>query len=229
MLLLAIDTAGPACAVALIREVGGEAQILAQATEIVGRGHAERLMPMIEGTLAGSGTALDDLNRIAVTTGPGSFTGIRAGVAAARGFALALDIPAVGIGSLEAMIFPVAREQDRGTVVGVLDAKRGEVFAQARDIESGGALIEAVSLPPRELALHLAYAPQPITLVGSGSPMLAAALGATGAGIASVADFPDISEVARLGVMSEPGRTPVPYYGRGADAKPQVDKVLAHR
>lgn len=229
MLLLAIDTAGPACAVALLRQVRGDAQIIAQASENIGRGHAEHLMPMIEATLAGSGIALHDLNRIAVTTGPGSFTGIRVGVAAARGLALALDIPAVGIGSLEAMIFPVAREQDRGTVVAVLDAKRGEVFAQARDIESGGALIEAVALPPRNLALRLTHARHPITLVGNGSPMLAAVLGETGARIAGTPDSPDISDVARLGVMSEPGRPPVPYYGRGADAKPQVDKVLTQR
>jgi hypothetical protein len=59
--------------------------------------------------------------------------------------------------------------------------------------------------------------------------MLAAVLGETGARIASTSDFPDISDVARLGVMSEPGRPPVPYYGRGADAKPQVDKVLTQR
>jgi len=229
MLLLAIDTAGSACAVALLREVAGDAHIIAQTTEIIGRGHAERLMPMIEATLAESGAALGDLNRIAVTTGPGSFTGIRVGVAAARGLALALDVPAVGIGSLEALIFPVTRALDRGTVVGALDAKRGEVFAHARDIESGAALIEAVSRSPRDLALRLTHARLPIVLVGNGSPMLTSELGESGTRIASTADFPDISDVARLGATSESAGPPVPHYGRGADAKPQVNKVLAHR
>ena len=86
-------------------------------------------MPMIEATLSKAGVAFDDLDRIAVTTGPGSFTGVRVGVAAARGLALALDIPAVGIGSLEALASPLVRTARNGTVVAALDAKRGEVFA----------------------------------------------------------------------------------------------------
>ena len=102
MLLLAIDTAGPDCAVALARSGAGGAEILVRASERIGRGHAERLMPMIEAALRRSASVdFADLDRIAVTTGPGSFTGVRVGIAAARGLALALDIPAVGVGSLD--------------------------------------------------------------------------------------------------------------------------------
>jgi tRNA threonylcarbamoyladenosine biosynthesis protein TsaB len=230
MLLLAVDTAGPACAVALLHEVAGNALIIASMTEVIGRGHAERLIPMIEVLMAESGKALADLGRIAVTTGPGSFTGIRVGVAAARGLALALDIPAVGVGSLEALVLPVAGELEGGTVAGVLDARRGEVFAYVLDIESGAPLVDAASLPPRDLAVRLKQARKPMTLVGNGSSMLASQLGDSQVRIASAPDFPDISDVARLGAIPEFGNPPpVPRYGRGADAKPQVGRVLAHR
>ena len=116
MLLLAIDTAGPDCGVALARLRGGDAEILVSASERIGRGHAERLMPMIEAALDAAQVTFAELTRIAVTTGPGSFTGVRIGIAAARGLALALDIPAVGVGSLEALAYPAVRAGGDGTV-----------------------------------------------------------------------------------------------------------------
>ena len=116
MLLLAIDTAGPVCAVALARAADGGPEILTRIEERIGRGHAERLMPMIEEALTCAQKSFDDLDRIGVTIGPGSFTGVRVGVAAARGLALALDIPAVGVGSLDAIMLPVTRAYDSGTV-----------------------------------------------------------------------------------------------------------------
>src|SRR6266404_2143129 len=109
MLLLAIDTAGPDCAVALARSGADGGKILVRTSERIGRGRAERLMPMIESALAEAGADFADLDRVAVTTGPGSFTGVRVGIAAARGLALALDIPAVGVRSLDALAFPIAR------------------------------------------------------------------------------------------------------------------------
>ena len=87
--------------------------------------------------LGGGASDFSDLDRIAVTPGPGSFTGVRVGIAAARGLALALDIPAIGIGSLDALALPVVRSGNAGTVVAALDAKRHEVFVLAQDIASG--------------------------------------------------------------------------------------------
>jgi tRNA threonylcarbamoyl adenosine modification protein YeaZ len=103
MLLLAFDTAGPQCAVALARGDQDSFEILAGATERIVRGHAERLMPMIEAALDQSGLSFGDIDRIAVTIGPGSFTGVRVGVAAGRGLGLALGIPVLGIGTLHAL------------------------------------------------------------------------------------------------------------------------------
>jgi tRNA threonylcarbamoyladenosine biosynthesis protein TsaB len=225
MRLLAIDTAGPACAVAILRD----GEMLARASEAIGRGHAERLMPMTEAALAEAGIALTDLDRIAVTTGPGSFTGVRVGVAAARGLALALDIPAVGIGSLDALIFPTEREGSTGTVIATLDARRGEVYALARDLASHATLLEARALPAAALASMLEDAREPLILVGAGAPIAAAAFAGRELTIAAMPEYPEITDVARLGLAGTDLAPPAPHYARAADAKPQANKALARR
>ena len=229
MLLLAIDTAGPACAVALARATGSEPEILARIDERIGRGHAELLMPMIEEALRNTQLSFDELDRIAVAVGPGSFTGVRLGVAAARALALALNISAVGVGSLEAIALPITRTHRIGTVVAVLDAKRGEVYALAEDLSSTKVILDAASIPTADLAGRLATLPRPLVLVGAGAPIVAAALGPESASIFSETDVPDIADVAALGLRSKAVGPPVPLYARGADAKPQAGKVLARR
>jgi len=82
---------------------------------------------------------------------------------------------------------------------------------------------------PSDVVLRLGQAKRPLFLTGSGAPPVAAALGEADASIASTADFPDISDVAALGLVAEAGTPPVPHYARGADAKPQADKVVARR
>ncbi len=227
MLLLAIDTAGPDCAVALARSGPGGDEILVRFSERIGRGHAERLMPMIETALEDAGVAFADLERMAVTTGPGSFTGVRVGIAAARGLALALDIPAVGIGSLEALAAPVARARDTGTVVAALDARRGEVYLLAHDIKSGDDRIPADAIRVEDIASRLGRIARPLILTGAGAPIVATALAESGPDVAGTAESPDIGDVAMLGLGASAGRLPVPLYLRGADAKPQGEKALA--
>jgi tRNA threonylcarbamoyladenosine biosynthesis protein TsaB len=232
MLLLAIDTAGPACAVALAHAAGqrdNRPEILARVEERIGRGHAERLMPMIEEALARAESSFDDLDRIAVTVGPGSFTGVRVGVAAARGLALALDIPTVGIGSLAAIALPVAHVHGTGTVLAALDAKRGEVYALAQSLSSGAVSIEATSIPIGDLAARINRLARPLILVGAGAPIVANAIGPDNASIFSETDAPDIADVAALGFLADAASLPAPLYARGADAKPQADKALARR
>jgi tRNA threonylcarbamoyladenosine biosynthesis protein TsaB len=110
VLTLAIDCSARFCAVAL--HDAGEGRIVASASPDIGRGHAEKLPAVLEEVLADAGVDLSQVGRIGVTIGPGSFAGIRVGVAFARGLALALDVPALGVGSLEAIAVPAAR--DRG-------------------------------------------------------------------------------------------------------------------
>ena len=99
MRLLAIDTALDACSVAVV----SGPRIVAE-TDVIGRGHAERLVAMIEAVMAKADCGFSDLDRIAVTVGPGSFTGIRVGLATARGLALAAGKPLVGVLTLDAMV-----------------------------------------------------------------------------------------------------------------------------
>src|SRR6185436_6170923 len=103
MKLLAIDTAANLCAACVFD--GDAGRELGRASRDIGKGHAEVLMDVIGEALAGAGVTYADLGAIAVAVGPGSFTGIRVGVSAARGLALALKIPSVGVNALEALAF----------------------------------------------------------------------------------------------------------------------------
>jgi tRNA threonylcarbamoyl adenosine modification protein YeaZ len=103
-------------------------RVLATAHEEMGKGQAERLMPLITEVLEAGGTTLAELDAIGVGIGPGNFTGIRISVSAARGLALALGIPAVGVGTLEARAHGLPRPL---TVID--NARRGEVYAQSFD------------------------------------------------------------------------------------------------
>jgi tRNA threonylcarbamoyladenosine biosynthesis protein TsaB len=223
-MLLALDTAGPACAVAIARLRGGETEILARAEERLGRGHSERLIPMIDAALREAGIAYGSLLRIATTIGPGSFTGVRVGVAAARGLALALGIPAVGVGSLDALAQP-ARRRTGGTLVAALDARRGEVYALVEDVASGALLAGPLAVSPEALAATLAAPARPLVLTGSGAPLVAPLLPEYGTEILGTADHPDIADVAILGYAGNASQAPLPLYIRGADAKPQAGAV----
>ena len=108
MLILAIDTALDACAAAVLDTDAGK--LIAQESQAMKRGHAEALMPLIARVMKASGIAFAALDRIAVTTGPGSFTGLRVGLSAARGIALAAEKPAVGLTTLTAYAAPFVGE-----------------------------------------------------------------------------------------------------------------------
>src|SRR5687767_11529684 len=116
MIVLAFDTCLNACSVA----VSDGDRVLAQRLEPMARGHQERLAPLVAEVMAAAGLGFGALERIGVTVGPGSFTGLRVGLAFAKGLSAALGIPAVGVGTLEALAEPF-----QGSVIAVLDAKRG--------------------------------------------------------------------------------------------------------
>jgi tRNA threonylcarbamoyladenosine biosynthesis protein TsaB len=224
--VLAIDTALAACSAAIFDS--DASRILANQSVAMTRGHAEALMPLLERVMAEAGTDFTGIDRIAVTTGPGSFTGLRVGIAAARGIALAAEKPAVGVTTLLAYAAPYHIE-GRFPVVAAIDARHDHVYLQAF-APGGRPLAEPRLAPLREAAEAAATAPT--RLVGSAAQAVAAALPEGSACPVSVEPrlAPDIAWVARLGAISAvDGSPPVPQYLRAPDAQPQYAAHLPRR
>jgi len=164
-LVLGFDTSAAHCAAALLS--GG--RVLAARCEEMGRGQAERLMPFLEEMLSGQGVGWRDLSRLGVGTGPGNFTGIRIAVSAARGLALALDIPAVGVSGFDAIM---ATRRDR--CLPAIPAPREQVHVRAE-----GAAPRLVSRQEaEEMGLPLALPPEPADFATAIARVAAAARGA---------------------------------------------------
>ena len=154
MLILAIDTALDACAAGVLDTEAG--RLIAQESQPMKRGHAEALMPLIARVMKRPAIAFAALDRIAVTTGPGSFTGLRVGLSAARGIALAADKPVVGVTTLTAYAAPIVSENGEHPVISAIDARHDQVYFQvverqrrlagpaARRADRGGARCVAV-------------------------------------------------------------------------------------
>jgi tRNA threonylcarbamoyladenosine biosynthesis protein TsaB len=206
MIALGFDTCLSACSVAV---VDGE-RVLARAREVMARGHQERLAPMVQQVMAEAGLAFGQLDRIGVTVGPGSFTGLRVGIAFAKGLALALDRPTVGIGTLEALAAHAT-----GLVFPAIDARRGQLYLQAFD--GGRALMAPDALTVEAAAARIAELSmgRPFTLTGSGAALLAD-LNPTAAILP--AEGADASDVARFAAARDPAPLK-PLYLRAPDAK----------
>lgn len=202
-MILSIDTCLGASSVAIVE---GE-RVLADRSEPMTRGHQERIGVIAREVAAEAGVAFTDLDRIGVTVGPGSFTGLRVGLAFAKGLATALSIPCVGVTTLEAMAYGV-----EGFVAAVLDARMEQVYIQV--FADGAALMAPDALGLGEAAARLAelYSGGPATLVGSGAPLLADVLG--GAKLLTPA-APDPVAIARLAASRPaPTHSPRPLYLR---------------
>jgi tRNA threonylcarbamoyladenosine biosynthesis protein TsaB len=227
MRVLAIDTALEACSAAVLdTEQGGGA--VCESLPMA-RGHAEALIPLIARVMDRAAVTFSDIDRIAVTTGPGSFTGLRVGIAAARGFALATGKPAVGLSTLAAYAAPLIAADDSLPVVAVIDARHDHVYMQAFG-PGGRTLVTARVVPLRE-ALRFAATGAP-RLIGTGAKLLAAAWPPAERAPSSVdpLNAPDIDWVARLGAAAaETGLPPKPLYLRAPDAQPQNAAQLARR
>ena len=219
-LLLAIDTAGERCSAAILRLDDGE--ILSVVDPVIGRGHAEVLMDTVAEALALAGAAWGDIAKLGVGIGPGSFTGIRVAVAAARGFELSLGVPSVGVTTLEAQAEPFWGD---GSVLAVHDAKRGEVYA-ALFAQGGREIAAPQALSPDALAGLAALAPGDLRLVGSGAAIAVKRLGLDAARIASQEGSAPIRALARLAAPRPVAAPPLPLYMRGADAKAQTPPGL---
>ncbi len=192
--ILAFDTSAAHCAAALLLP-----DRVVQRLEPMEKGQAERLVPMLEEVLIEAGLGWQDLKAIAVGTGPGNFTGVRISVATARGLALGLGIPAVGVTRLEALAFGLTRP-----VRVVEDARRGEVYVQDFTAEGPGAAQLVVT---------------------DGVDALSNTTGSAAGPNALPPTMPLAEAIARIGAARAltPQPRPAPFYLRGADAAAPSD------
>ena len=213
MIVLALDTALTATSVALV----DDDQVLSDVVEPMERGHQERLASVVRDTMRAAALGFSAIDRIGVTVGPGSFTGLRVGLAFAKGLALALERPCVGVGTLEAL---AASIQAAGLVVAVIDARRGgvylQLFADGRALSAPEALTQEAAVA-RVRACGFAA----VTLVGPGAALLSGDLPSS----AVVPVCPDPVSLANLvGRAIEPLEPPRPIYLRAPDAKTRADR-----
>ena len=223
MLILAIDTALDACAAAVLDTEAGK--LIAQESQAMKRGHAEALMPLIARVIEQSGIAFAALDRIAVTTGPGSFTGLRVGLSAARGIALAANKPVVGLTTLTAYAAPLVSENCEHPIISAIDARHDHVYLQA--VSGNGSSLIRPRLASIEEALGAARFGAP-HLVGNAAKILADRWPAQALPPLRVdpQPAPDIAWVAWLGAAVSPNTAPArPFYLRAPDAKPTKDPL----
>lgn len=223
--LLAIDTTFGACSAAVLernqekcgavfrpvaRPEKNSSQVLARRFEVMQRGHAEALAPMVEAVMREAGLAFADLDKLAVTTGPGSFTGQRVGLAFMRGLKVALGLPLAGVTSLAAMAAEALAESGLEVAAAVHDAKRGEVYIET----TAGLTAQGMTVAE---AQRLLSAFPSLALAGTGAPLMTSVcLSARVLPITA----PDAVWVARLAAgVAVTAAPPRPLYLRAPDAK----------
>jgi tRNA threonylcarbamoyladenosine biosynthesis protein TsaB len=224
--VLAIDTALEACSAAVLDT--GRADGLTMRSLPMMRGHAEALMPLIATVMSDAGVEFHELNRIAVTVGPGSFTGLRVGVAAARAIALASGKPAVGLTTLAALAAPFFEADGGGALMSVIDARHDRVYMQL--FGPGGRSLVAPRIATVNIATHAALS-GPTRIIGNAARLIAEAWPDNEpAPAVNAMRAPDIEWVARLGAASHDLTAPVrPLYLSDADAHPQEAGILPRR
>jgi tRNA threonylcarbamoyl adenosine modification protein YeaZ len=227
MLILAIDTALAACSAAVLDTETGVLRASESVTML--RGHAESLMPMLARVMRAAGLkGFSELDRLAVTTGPGSFTGLRVGIAAARGIALAAARPAVGVSTLAAFAAPHLAAA-AAPVIAAVDARHGHVYLQIFGL--GGEVRDGPRIAGVAEAVGAVDGQGP-RIVGTAARLLRAAWPdrEPPPQLVDDRDAPDIAWVARLGAAAPASEEPPkPLYLRGADAQPQDAARLKRR
>ena len=220
MIILAIDTASSICAVALM----ADGSLVARVSDKIGKGHAEKLIDQIILATKEAGLDLDKVDRIAVNIGPGSFTGVRIGVATSRGLALALQKPAIGVSSLEAIAYEAHHQFPEKRIISLIDAGRGMVYRQDFDKNSK-------SLSParvQETEDVVATLDEDAILAGPFAKTIGNLAKVNDNAIFSI-DAPDVVSFAILSQSKLPEGSPKPLYLRDADAKPQMGFSLPRK
>lgn len=224
--VLAIDTALARCAVAVVG--GGAEHVLA---EPMTKGHAERLPLMAREALEGAGVSAGELERVVVAVGPGSFTGVRVGLAFARGLCIGTKAVAVGVTSLEALAGSAGAASAGEAVAALIDARREETFLQVFDGADGAPLgaPEIASVAAAAGRLVSLAGGRPLRLVGSGADLVLPGLVASG--IAARRDGPDAIDplaLARIGAARAASpEGPRALYIRAPDATPPAPSPFA--
>ncbi len=218
--VLALDCATIACSAAVWRD----GEVVARRLRPGRRGHAEVLMPMVQDVMEEAGLTYDRLDAIAATVGPGTFTGLRIGLAAARGLALAAGLPLVGVTTLEAVAHGVPESARAGRAVLVaLDARRGQVYAQAFGPDLAPRS-EPAALAPGAAAALVDHADK-VLLAGDGVDLVRPHLVGDGWDIAVAPGdgLPDAAVVAALAAQraAVPASRVAPLYLRAPDARPR--------
>ncbi|RXG92416.1 tRNA (adenosine(37)-N6)-threonylcarbamoyltransferase complex dimerization subunit type 1 TsaB [Bradyrhizobium zhanjiangense] len=225
MLILAIDTALDACSAAVLDTE--TAELRAQESLPMKRGHAEALMPLIARVMQSANLAFTALDRIAVTVGPGSFTGLRVGISAARGLALAARRPAVGLTTLSAYAAAIVGQSRSVPVMSAIDARHDHVYFQIVAGDGSQLVRPQVASIDEAIAASQFGAPH---LVGNAANILAGRWPKDAPQPIAVdaQPAPDIGWVAWLGAAANPDTTPArPFYLRAPDAKPAAQLQLA--
>jgi tRNA threonylcarbamoyladenosine biosynthesis protein TsaB len=224
MSVLAIDTAHAAVSACIM---GADGVVRASETVPMTRGHSEVLLPLVERVRSAAGVEFADLSRVGCIVGPGSFTGIRIGISAARAIGLACGIPVIGVASLPALAAPLIGNDSGYVIAAAIDAKHGQVYVQGFSAKGHSVL------PPRIAKVRdavRALGAGPIRLVGSGAAMMAIEAWSMGMEADVIADAasPEIAFVARLALLADPAQAPArPFYLKAPDAQPQSRGLIA--
>lgn len=224
MNVLAIDTAANLCAACVYDTAVGRE--LGQSVHDIGKGHAEVLMDVIGEALGAASLTFAGIDAVAVAVGPGSFTGIRVGVSAARGLALALKAPVAGVTTLEALAFEAREHFGAKPVLAAIDAGRDGIYSSVYD--DFGKIAYAPAVLDLETAVELASNVAVVT--GSAAVRIADAAKQKGLMLGSTDATADIGAYARLAIAKGfSNEKPRPLYLRAPDAKPQTQFALPRK
>lgn len=232
MICLTLDTAGTACAACLYDSA--KDVVLAEISEDIGKGHAERLMGIISDVMAKAKVNYQDIGRIVTTTGPGSFTGIRVGVATARGFGIGLNVPVIGISNLEAILEELTVDTTGQNVpmLGVaMNAGRGQAYCLFNFSTAFGDANQPFVADIDDIRDALASLDKPVVLCGTAACGLIETDAAKQVSTCARAfDNASIGVVARLGANAPAtAKKPEPLYLRKPDAVPQKGFAVERR
>lgn len=225
MRVLAIDTALESCAAAVLDTDSGK---IAGESQSMVRGHAEALMPLIGRVMREADLPFSAIDRVAVTVGPGSFTGLRVGISAARGIALASGKPAIGVTTLQAYAAPILAADETATVVVAIDARHNHVYLEV--FGPGGRMVVSPRIANIPDVLRVAVG-ENVTMIGTGAEMVAASWPPrTPMPKVDGRRAPEIAWVARVAATADPASVaPKPLYLRAPDARPQDAARLLRR